>query len=98
MTKYIEKKSNNSFLLHLKIKPNSRKQEIIEEQDQLIIRVRSKAIQNKANKELLGLLRKKLRVPSDHLMILSGLKSSSKIVEIIFNEDLDEHTFRKLLV
>ena len=97
MTKYIEKKSNNSFLLHIKVKPNSRKQEIIKDEEQLIIRVRSKALQNKANKELLGLLRRKLKVPSDHLKILTGLKSSNKIVEIVFNEDLDENKLTKLL-
>jgi len=97
MTKYIDKKSNKSFLLHVKIKPNSRKQEIIKEEEQLIIRVRSKALQNKANKELLGLLRKKLRIPTNHLKILSGLKSSNKIIEIEFNEDIDEKRLTKLL-
>ena len=98
MTNYIEKKSNNSFLLHVKIKPNSRKQEIIKDEGQLIIRVRSKALQNKANKELLGLLRKKLKVPSDHLKILSGLKSSNKVIEIEYNEDIDENILIKLLI
>lgn len=97
MTKYIDKISNNSFLLHVKIKPNSRKQEIIKEEEQLIIRVRSKALQNKANKELLGLLRKKLRIPTNHLKILSGLKSSNKIIEIELNEDIDEKRLAKLL-
>ena len=98
MTKYIDKISNNSFLLHVKIKPNSRKQEIIKEEEQLIIRVRSKALQNKANKELLGLLRKKLRIPTNHLKILSGLKSSNKIIEIELNEDIDEKRLAKMLI
>jgi uncharacterized protein (TIGR00251 family) len=97
MTNYIEKRSNNSFLLRVKIKPNSRKQEIIKDEDRLIIRVRSKALKNKANKELLGFLRKKLGVPSDHLMILSGLKSSNKTIEIVFNENSDESRLKKLL-
>lgn len=98
MTRYIEKKSNNSFLLHVKIKPNSRKQEVIKDEDQLIIRVRSKALQNKANKELLGLLRKRFKVPPDHIKILSGLKSSNKTIKIVFNENIDENRLVKLLI
>jgi len=98
MTKYIEKKKDNSFLLYVNIKPNSKKQEIILDEEQIIIRIRSKAFQNKANKELLGLLKKKVGVSSDHLRIISGLKSSKKIIQIEFNEDFDEDKLVKLLI
>lgn len=97
MLKYIEKRNDNSFLLHVNIKPNSRKQEIIIDDENLIIRVKSKANQNKANKELLGLLRKKVGVSPNQIMIVSGLRSSNKVIELKFIEQIDENQLLKRL-
>lgn len=79
---FLEKPSKNTFILHLYVKPNSRKQEIIHDSELLTIFVRSKAIQNRANKELITLLKNKLKIPSDHIQIISGLKSPRKMVRI----------------
>ncbi len=97
MLKYIEKKNNNSFLLHVSVKTNSNKQEIIMDGENLTIRIRSKPIQNKANKELLDFLRKKVQLPSNQVKILSGLKSPDKVIELRFPERIDEKQLLDLL-
>ena len=55
---FIEKKSEITFLLHINVKPNSKKQKIIDNSECLTIFLRSKPIQNRANKELISLLKK----------------------------------------
>lgn len=93
MLKYIEKKDENTFILHVHVKPNSKKQDIIIDGESLTICVRSRAIQNKANKELLNLLRKKVKIPSNQIKIISGLKTPNKIIEFKFTDQLDDNQF-----
>ena len=57
MSRYIEKKPNNSILLHIWVKTNSKKQQILEDEENLIFYLRSKPIQNKANRELIKLIK-----------------------------------------
>ena len=90
MSKYFEKKSDDSFLLHVHVKPNSKKQDIIDNEEYLTILIRSKAIQNRANKELLNLLKKKLNISSNQIEILKGSKTPKKLIQIKFNGKLDE--------
>ena len=97
MCNFIEKKSKDSFLLHLNVKPNSRKQEIINNDDNLTVKLRSKPVQNKANKELLNLLKKKLKISSTQIQIISGSKGTNKIISIEFSEDITEKEFFKKL-
>ncbi|MHA2391490.1 MAG: DUF167 domain-containing protein [Promethearchaeota archaeon] len=95
---FYEKVSNYKYLLNVKLKPNSKKVRIIESDDFLIIQVRSKAIQNKANIELINLLKKKLKIPSSEIKILSGLKSPNKIVQIKFKEEIEGQLFIEILL
>lgn len=97
MCNFIKKKSNDTFLLHLNVKPNSQKQEIINNEDNLTVKLRSKPVQNKANKELLNLLKKKLKISSTQIQITSGSKGTNKIISIQFSEDITEKEFFKKL-
>ncbi len=98
MSKFLEKKSDSSYFLHINAKPNSNKQEIIDDGQYLTILLRSKAIQNRANKELINFLRKKLKISSNQVKFVSGLKNSNKIIEISFNEDIEEsEVIKKIL-
>ncbi|MBN1800187.1 MAG: DUF167 domain-containing protein [Candidatus Lokiarchaeota archaeon] len=93
MPDFLEKASNNTFILHVKVKPNSKKEGIAINDEIVKISVRSKAEQNKANYELLKFLKKKLNIPINHIQILSGIKSVHKTLKIIFSEDITENEF-----
>ena len=88
--KFLEKMRDFSYLVHVNVKPNSKMQAIIEKDEFLTISVKSKAIKNKANKELINLIKKKLEISPNQIKIISGLKSSNKIIQINFLKDVEE--------
>lgn len=95
---FYEKVGNSKYILKIKLKPNSKKVRIINSHEFLIVLVRSKATQNKANIELINLLKKKLKLSSNDIKIISGLKSSNKIVQIEFKEKMEGHIFEDRLL
>ena len=57
----------------VKVKPNSKKQTIIEEEDgSLTVHLKSPPVDGKANKELIELLAKKFNVPKSSITIQMG--------------------------
>jgi hypothetical protein len=76
-----------TFKLHINVKTNSKRQEIINGENFLIVHVRAKPIRNKANNELIHFLRNKLKIASNQIEILSGIKSKNKILKITFQEE-----------
>ena len=96
--KIIEQQTGNSFFLRVNVKPNSKKQDILIDGDFLIIKIRSKALQNKANKELLNLLKTKLKLPSNHIQLISGLKSTKKVFKLGFSTEIDEEAIIEKLL
>ncbi|MFX1455088.1 MAG: DUF167 domain-containing protein [Promethearchaeota archaeon] len=88
--KFLEKVRDYSYKIHINVKPNSKRQAIINDGEFLTIFLRSKAIQNKANRELIILLRKKLEISSKQIQIISGLRSSTKLVKINFFDAIQE--------
>lgn len=88
----VEKLTNREYLLDIDVKPNSNQQDIHFDQEFLIISLQSAARKNKANKELFKLLKKKLKVSTSQLQLISGQKSRSKRVKIVFNEEIREET------
>lgn len=69
--------------INVKVKPNSKKQEIIEEDDgSLTIRLKSPPVDGKANEELIKVLSKKFDVPKSYIRIKSGISSRQKLIEI----------------
>ena len=97
--KFIDKKGNFSFLITIHVKQNSKKQELIDDGEYLTILLKSKAIQNKANKELIGLFRKRLSVSTTQIQIISGMKSSTKVIQVEFNDDRTiEDIFKALIL
>ncbi|MDP2672913.1 MAG: DUF167 domain-containing protein [Nanoarchaeota archaeon] len=65
--------------IKIKIKPNSGKQEIIKNEEDYIVCLKSAPENNKANMELVKLLKKYFK---KEVKIKSGLTSRNKIVEI----------------
>ena len=96
--KFLEKVRDFSYVVHVKVKTNSKKQSIINNGEFLTILVRSKAMQNKANNELINLIKKRLEISSNQIQIISGLKSSNKIIQINFLEHVEaQEIYDKLL-
>ncbi|KKL06220.1 hypothetical protein LCGC14_2598190 [marine sediment metagenome] len=95
---YFEKKSEKKYLIKLYVKPNSKTQKITDDGEFLTIFLHSKAIQNKANKELINLMKNKLEISSNQIQIISGLKSSNKIIQINFLVDIEEQEIYNKLI
>ena len=88
--KFLEQRSNNNFVLRLNVKTTSRSQKIINNGDVLTIFLKSKPVQNKANKELIALIGKKLNLSSNQIQIISGSKSKDKLIKITFLRNIEE--------
>lgn len=95
---FLERVSKNNFILHTQIKPNSKKPQILDKVDYLLIFLHSRPIRNKANNELINLLKKKLRLSSNQIKIVSGLKNSRKIIKLTYTESVNEKDIIKKLL
>ncbi len=98
MASFLEKKAENLYLLHTTVKPNAKRQSIVIDEENLIISLRSKPIQNKANKELISLLKKKLKLSTNQIELISGMKGTSKTIKCIFSNPIDEQSIIKSLI
>jgi uncharacterized protein (TIGR00251 family) len=88
------------YLLSLRVKPNSRRREIVSssfEEEYLTINLRSKPIQNKANRELLSLLKKKFHKQLISVEISSGARSTNKVVRLILEKAISKQKIVELL-
>ncbi len=71
------------MIVHIKVKPNSSKQEIISFGDfRYLVYLKSPPEDNKANIELLNLMSKQLGVPPTKMKISFGKSSDEKTIEI----------------
>ncbi len=68
--------------IKVKVTPNCRAEEIIQEGDSLIIRVKEPPREGKANQALIKLVAAHFGVNQRQVRILSGFKSRNKVVEI----------------
>ena len=67
----------------VKVKPNSKNQAIVEEEDgSLTVHLKSPPVDGKANKELIELLAKKFNVSKSSITIQLGLSGRNKLVNI----------------
>lgn len=95
---FLERVSNNTFVLHSQIKPNSKRPQILDKIDYLLIFLHSKPVHNKANNELINLLKKTLNISPNQIKIISGLKNSRKIIKLTYTESINEKDIIKKLL
>lgn len=88
---FIEQIDEYTFKLHVNVKANSKRQEIINSEEFIIIHVRAKPTNDKANKELIKLLKNKLKIASNQIDIISGRKSKNKVIQITLQEEDGKH-------
>jgi len=68
--------------IQVKVKPNSRTEEVSQEGDSFIIKVKEPPKEGKANQAVIKLLAEHFGVPQSQVRILSGFRSRNKIIEV----------------
>ena len=68
--------------IQVKVKPNSRTEELIQEGNSLIVKVKEPPREGKANRAVIKLLAEHFGVPQSQVRILSGFRSRSKVIEV----------------
>ena len=68
--------------IRVKVIPNSKREEVIRDDDYFVVRVKESPKEGKANKAVMKLLAHHFKVPQDSVRISSGIKSKEKIIDI----------------
>jgi uncharacterized protein len=68
--------------IRVKVKPDSRTEEISQEGDSFIVKVREPPAEGKANEAVIKLLAGHFGVPQSQIKILSGFRSRNKVIEV----------------
>ena len=68
----------NSLVIKLKISPNASKNEIIRNETEIKVKITAQPIENKANKDLIEFLSKKLKISKSNIEIVKGETSKEK--------------------
>ena len=67
----------------VKVKPNSKSEEVAWEGDNLVVRVKEPPREGKANQAVIRVLAKHFGVSQSQVKILSGFKSKDKVIEVV---------------
>ena len=87
------KETKDGLIVNIKISPNSKKNEIVREEEYTKIKITAQPIDGKANKALIEFLSKNFKIPKTSIKILKGETSKEKT--ILF-ETKDEEKLTKL--
>ena len=68
--------------IQVKVKPNSKTDEVSQEGDSFIIKVKEPPKQGKANQAVIKLVAEHFGVPHSQVRILSGFRSRNKVIEV----------------
>jgi len=68
--------------IQVKVKPNSRTEEVSQEGDSFIVKVKEPPKEGRANQAVIKLLAEHFGVPQSQVRILSGFRSKNKVIEV----------------
>jgi uncharacterized protein (TIGR00251 family) len=68
--------------IQVKVKPNSKAEEVSQEEESFIVKVKEPPKEGKANRAVIKLLAEHFGVPQSRVRILSGFRSKNKVVEV----------------
>ena len=89
------KKTNDGYILNLKVVPNAKKSEIIGQyENYLKIKITAQPIEGKANEAIIKFLAKYLDIPKSKIEIISGEKAKIKQVKL-YLDNLDLTLFNR---
>lgn len=89
--------TEQGVFLTIKIVPNSSKNDIIVDEDCVKIKVTAQPVENKANKALIELLSKRLKVPKTKIEITKGLTSKEKTVLLQVTDSEKQNEIKMIL-
>jgi uncharacterized protein (TIGR00251 family) len=69
--------------IQVKVKPNSKTEEVIRDGEVYTVRVKEPPKEGKANRAVVKLLAEHFNVPRSAVTIISGLNSRTKVIEIL---------------
>jgi uncharacterized protein (TIGR00251 family) len=69
--------------IQVKVRPNSRTEEVSQERESFIVKVKEPPKEGKANQAVIKLLAEHFGVPQSQVRILSGFNSKNKVVDIV---------------
>ena len=69
--------------IQVKVKPNSRTEELSREGDSFIVKVKEPPKEGKANQAVIKLLAEHFSVSQSQVRILSSFRSRNKVIEIV---------------
>lgn len=82
---------NNHAELHLIVKPNARKTEIISiEEKRITIAIHAKPTKGEANKELIAYLAKILKTPKSQLVLKKGERGRYKTILVPLTQNIQD--------
>jgi len=68
--------------IQVKVKPNSRTEELSQEGNSFIVKVKEPPKEGKANQVVIKLLAEHFGIPRSCVSILSGFRSRNKVIEV----------------
>ena len=68
--------------IQVKVKPSSKTEELSQEGDSFIIKVKEPPKEGKANQAVIKLLAEHFGVPQSQVRILSGFRNRNKLIEV----------------
>jgi len=68
--------------IQVRVRPNSRTEEVSQEGDSFTVRVKEPAKEGKANLAVIELLAQHFGIPKSQVSIVSGLRSKSKVIVV----------------
>jgi hypothetical protein len=69
--------------IQVKVKPNSKIEEVSQEGDNFVVKVKEPPREGRANQAVVKLLAEYFGVSQNQVRILSGFKSKSKLIELV---------------
>ncbi|MBC8275102.1 MAG: DUF167 domain-containing protein [Chloroflexi bacterium] len=69
--------------IRVKVIPNSKTEEVAEEGDRFVVRVKEPAKEGKANRAVIKLVAAYFKVPQRQVVISSGFESRNKVIEVL---------------
>jgi uncharacterized protein (TIGR00251 family) len=69
--------------IKVKVKPNSRTEEVSREGESFVVKVKEPPREGKANQTVIKLLAEHFGVPRSEVRILSGFRSRNKVIEVV---------------
>jgi len=83
-------KNKKDLILKIKVEPRSSKSAIVGPYgDALKVKLTSPPVEGKANKELIALLSKELKIPKKDIELIAGQSSKNKTVKIVGLSKID---------